>query len=113
MVVYLDILITGQMWAVPLETLTTVLQRLQNAGLKLRKDRGVLLAASIEYFGDRIGTQGLHPTAGKVEALQKVPQPGKVAELKSYLGLLTYYSKFLPNQPTVPASLYQLLKVTK
>ena len=39
----------------------------------------------------------------------EAPQPKNVRELKSYLGLLTYYSKFLPNMSTVLAPLYQLL----
>lgn len=114
-VVYLDDnLITGQTRAEHLKTLATVLQHLQSAGLKLRQDKYVFVAASVEYFGNRIDTQGLYPIAGKVEALQKVPQPQNVAELKSYLGLLTYYyPKFLPSLSTVLAPLYQLLKVTK
>ncbi len=84
-VVYLDgIFIISQTQAEHLKTLATVLQRLQSAWLKLRNDKCVFLAASVEYLGHQIATQCLHPIAKKVEALQKVPQPQTVAELKSY-----------------------------
>ena len=54
--------------------------------------------------------QGLHPVPEKVKAVQEAPKPQNVTELKSYLGLLSYYSKFLPNLSTVLAPLYKLLR---
>ena len=49
------------------------------------------------YLGHQIDSEGLQPVAEKVEAVQEVPAPKNATELKSYLGLLTYYSRFLPN----------------
>ena len=46
----------------------------------------------------------------KVKALQEVPTPKNVTELKSFLGMLSYYSKFLPNLSTELAPLYKLLQ---
>ena len=48
--------------------------------------------------------------AEKLQALQEAPRPTNVSELKSYLGLLTYYTKFLPNLSTELAPLYRLLR---
>ena len=45
-----------------------------------------------------------------MEALREAPIPRNVTELKSYLGLLSYYSWFLPNLSTKLAPLYLLLK---
>jgi len=110
-VVYLDdILITGPTEEAHLATLEEVLRRLEEAGLRLRRDKCVFLAPSVVYLGHVIDSQGLHPTKEKVRAVQEAPRPENVAELKSYLGLLTYYSKFLPNLSSVLAPLYQLLK---
>ena len=110
-VVYLDdILVSGPTVEEHLETLDTVLQRLSEAGLRLRKDKCVFLAPSVVYLGHRLDAQGLHPVSEKVQALQEAPSPKSVPELKSYLGLLTYYSKFLPNMSTELAPLYKLLK---
>ena len=42
--------------------------------------------------------------------MQEIPEPRNVSELKSYIGLLSFYSNFLPNLSTVLALLYQLLR---
>ena len=67
----------------------------------------VLLVTDV---GPRIDAEGLDPVAEKMKAITGAPQPKNVQELKSYLDLLTYYSKFLPNMSTVLAPLYQLLR---
>ena len=64
----------------------------------------------ISHLGFRIDAQGLHPVPEKVKAVQEAPKPRNVTELKSYLGLLSHYSKFLPNLSTVLAPLYKLLR---
>ena len=56
---------------------------------------------SVEYFGHQISKDGISPTKGKVHAILNMPSPQSVTELKSYLGLLNYYSKFLPNLSSV------------
>ena len=73
---------------------------MREAGLRLRKDKCVFLAPSVVYLGHRIDEQGLHHVAEKLQELQEAPRPTNVSELKSYLGLLTYYAKFLPNLST-------------
>ena len=45
----------------------------------------------------------------KVKAFKEAPQPQNVTQLKAYLGLLSYYNRFLPHLPTVLAPLYKLL----
>ena len=55
------------------------------------------MVKSTRYLGYRIETEGLHPLKEKVSAITEAPAPKNVAELKAYLGLLTY-SKFLPNR---------------
>ena len=67
------------------------------------------MAPSVVYLGHRIDEQGLHPTEEKVRAVQEAPEPCNVTELKSYLGLLSYYGKFLPNLSSTLAPLYSLL----
>jgi hypothetical protein len=67
------------------------------------------MVPSVTYLGYVIDAQGLHPLPEKVEAIQQAPTPTNVAELKSYLGLLTYYGKFLPNLATHLAPLCKLL----
>ena len=42
--------------------------------------------------------------------MKNAPEPKNITELKSYLGLLTYYSRFLPRMATMLAQLYRLLQ---
>ena len=110
-VVYLDdVLVTGRTEEEHLATLDEVLRRMREAGLRLRRDKCMFLAPSVIYLGHRIDAQGLHPVADKLQAITEVPSPHNVSELKSYLGPLTYYAKFLPNLSTTLALLYKLLK---
>ena len=110
-VVYLDnILVTGPTEEAHVTALEEVLKQLKAAGLQLRKDKCVFMAPSVTYLGHRIDAQGLHPLPDKVQAIQEAPRPKSVSKLKSYLGLLSYYSKFLPKLATVLAPLYGLLR---
>ena len=67
------------------------------------------MAPSVSYLGHKIDAEGLHPLPDKLQAVKAAPTPRNVSELKSYLGLLTYYGKFLPNLSTRLQPLYQLL----
>ncbi len=67
------------------------------------------MASSITCLGHLIDADGLHPLPEKILAIEDAPTPKNVMELKSYLGLLSYYGKFLPNLATRLAPLYHLL----
>uniref|UniRef100_A0A1X7VEW4 Reverse transcriptase domain-containing protein n=1 Tax=Amphimedon queenslandica TaxID=400682 RepID=A0A1X7VEW4_AMPQE len=67
------------------------------------------MAASVQYLGHVIDAHGLHPAKAKIRAIKEAPAPFNVFELKSFLGLLTYYHKFLPDIATTLAPLHSLL----
>ena len=88
-VVYIDdILVTGDSNESHLANLREVLVRLEDAGLRLKKNKCVFMAPSVTYLGHKIDGEGLHPIAEKVKAVNDAPNPRNVQELKSYLGLL-------------------------
>lgn len=105
-----DLLITGKNKNEHLQNLGQVLTRLEAAGIKLNPEKCEFLKSSVEYLGHRIDKHGLHPVESKVEAIVKAPDPTNVEELRSFIGLVTYYAKFLPNMATLLAPLYELLK---
>ena len=109
-VVYIDdILITGKSDEQHLAALEEVLKRLDESGLKLNLSKCSFMSPSVVYLGYLIDEHGVRPVHEKVEAIQDAPVPGNVTELKAYLGMLTYYSRFLPNMSTKLAPLYSLL----
>ena len=110
-IVYLDdILITGASQQEHLQILERVLSRLKEVGLHLNRRKCLFLQPLVTYLGYRIDAEGLHPTECKIQAINNAPRPQNLTELKSYLGLLTYYGKLIPNMSTLLAPLYQLLK---
>ena len=104
-----DILISGEPESAHLEVLEEVLKRLSKSGFRAKKQKCKFMVTSVDYLGYRIDAAGLHPLPDKVQAVEEAPTPTCLTELKSYLGLLTYYAKFLPNLATHLAPLYKLL----
>jgi len=109
--VYLDdILVTGATIESHLANLDKILGILATSGLRLHKAKCAFMLPRVKYLGHTIDEHGLHPTKEKVKAIQEAPQPHNVAELRSFLGIINYYAKFLPNLSTKLTPLYQLLK---
>nr|XP_061834657.1 uncharacterized protein K02A2.6-like [Nerophis lumbriciformis] len=105
-----DILVTGKDDASHLKNLGEVLERIAAAGLRLRRQKCVFMAPEVVYLGYKINCNGIHPVADKVEAIVNAPQPTDQTQLKSFLGMLNYYHRFLPNISTILEPLHELLR---
>ena len=105
-----DILVAGTDEQDHLNTLPKVLERLSTAGFRLNQKKCQFNRSSVTYLGHVIDGNGLHPTEEKLKAVKDAPRPKDVTDLKSFLGLLMFYSRFLPNHSTVLAPLNRLLK---
>eukprot|EP00731_Ephydatia_muelleri_P015649 Em0009g73a len=110
-VVYLDdILISGSTEAEHLHTLDRVMSRLEEHGLHLKLSKCVFMAPSVEYLGHHISADGIRPAEGNKRATEDAPRPQNVGQLRSFVGLLNYYGKCLPNMADILAPLYRLLR---
>ena len=56
-------------------------------------------------MGLKIDQNGIQSVQEKVEAIKNMPQPQDIKQLQAYLGMVNYYSRFLPNLSTVLAPL--------
>ena len=113
-VVYIDdILVAGRSQVEHLANLAQVLQRLEEAGKRLKKEKCSFCLPEVEYLRHSISVGGLCPSMTKVQAITDVLEPSKVSELKSFLGLVNYYAKFIPNLATTLSPLYKLLGNTQ
>uniref|UniRef100_A0AAV2KXD0 ribonuclease H n=1 Tax=Knipowitschia caucasica TaxID=637954 RepID=A0AAV2KXD0_KNICA len=109
--VYLDdLLVMGRDEAEHLLNLDRVLQRLQENGLRVKKSKCDFGKTQIEYLGHMLDEKGVYPSKDKVRAVHDAPTPTNIKELRAFLGLVNYYGRFLPQQSTVLAPLYKLLK---
>ena len=93
----------------PLRALDEVLCCLDKAGLQV-KQKCAFMRSSVTNLGHRIDAQGLHLLQDRVRAIQEAPIPTSVPKFKSYQGMLSYYSKFLPIFSMVLHPLHVLLR---
>ena len=108
-----DLLVTGASDREHLQNLQQVLSRLKEQGVKLKKEKCSFLQTSAEYLGFVIDAEGVHTSPTKLEAIQNAPEPRNVNELRSFLGLLNYYGRFIPNLAALLHPLHALLQRTK
>lgn len=105
-----DILIGGSTEQECKTNLFLVMSRLNDHNVKINLDKCKFLQSSVTYLGHVLSKTGIRPTDEKVEAIQNAPVPKNLSELQSYLGLLNYYSHFIPNLSSQVKDLYHLLK---
>ena len=110
-VVYLDdILITGKTEEEHLQNTDEVMTRLEDEGLTLKKEKCQFMLVKVEYLGHTISADGHKPSESKTRAIVDAPQPQNVSQLRSFLGIVNYYGKFLPKILTKLAPMYCLLR---
>lgn len=105
-----DVIITGNTREQHIERVRAVLQILSNAGIRAQKAKCKWFQESVTYLGHRLDKHGIHPTQKHIEALRNMPSPQNTKELRSFLGTVNYYSKFVPHLQTLCAPLHDLLR---
>ena len=90
--------------------LEAVLKKLSEAGLRLRKEKCFFMVSEVTYCGCEINGRGIKPVEAKVEAIQNIPVPENVTQLRAFLLMLNYYHRFLPDFATVLEPLHRLLR---
>ncbi|GBG92248.1 hypothetical protein CBR_g55017 [Chara braunii] len=111
MVVYLDdILVFNKTAREHAEHLALVLQSLCDNQYKINREKSSFGVPSVIYPGHVISGDGLAPEAAKLAAIQEWPQPRTVRDVRSFMGLASYYRKFVRNFSVVAAPLTNLTK---
>ncbi len=108
-----DILISTDSYEKHVEVLEMVLQRLSKHNILAKKSKCEFAVPEVIYLGHRISGRGIQPTEEKIEAIGQSKTPGNVSELRTFLGMVTYYQKFIPNLSNTCAPLYELLNKKK
>ena len=101
-----DILIIGRWTSRQLR----ILKKLSASSFRVRLDKCKFMAPSVTYLGHQIDPEGLHPTEDKIRAIRDAPPPRNVTELKTFLKLFQFYSRYVPNVADKLGLLYRLLQ---
>ncbi|XP_062556963.1 uncharacterized protein K02A2.6-like [Armigeres subalbatus] len=90
--------------------LNALFQRLQAYGFVLREEKCNILQPEVKYLAHIVDENGLRPDQSKVEAIVKMPPPKDVTTLRSFLGAVNFYAKFVPEMHQLGRPLDALLK---
>ena len=93
-----------------LNSLRAVFKRLQDNDVPRKPEKCVFMTMEISYLGFKITDKGLFKTDEKIKAIKESLAPTNVSEVQSFVGLVTFYSKFVPNRATMAAPIYQLTR---
>ena len=92
-----DVLVLGRSMEEHLDILRQVWERLRGAGLRLKPSKCQLVRKEVEYLGFVVSAEGITTSPAKVSAVKNFPVPSEVTSVRSFLGLASYYQRFIPN----------------
>ncbi|XP_065089799.1 uncharacterized protein K02A2.6-like [Ochlerotatus camptorhynchus] len=105
-----DLLIAGKTQQDHDRRLNAVLHRIREYGFHLRFEKCRVSLPQIKFLGHIIDKDGLRPDPAKTNAISEMPPPMNVSQLRSYLGAIKYYGRFVGQMKELQAPLDRLLK---
>ncbi|UYV82560.1 K02A2.6-like, partial [Cordylochernes scorpioides] len=108
-IVYLDdIIVLGKNFEEHLSNIEKVFKRLEAANLKWSPKKCKLFKKEVAYLGHIISAEGVKTDPEKTETVRKWPTPKDLTQLRSFLGLCTYYRRFIPGFSNIARPLHRL-----
>ena len=106
--VYLDdVLVFSQTLEEHLEHLKRVIERIEEVGLKLKPTKCKFVRKEVEYLGHIITPEGLRPNPKLVTAVREYPTPRDIHGLRRFLGMASYYRRFIAGFARIAEPLHQ------
>lgn len=93
-----------------LERVGQVFARLREYGLSLKLEKCTFMAVEVEYLGHEVSRDGIRPSRRNLEAVAEAKPPTNVTEVKAFVGLCNYYSRFIPRFAEKREPLLQLTR---
>lgn len=105
-----DILCLSDSVASHLTHLKSLFEVFRKNNMTLNFKKSKFFRNEIDFLGHRITSEGIKPQPEKIEAIMKFPTPKNIKQLKGFLGLTNYYSKFTKNYSGATFPLLGLIK---
>lgn len=105
-----DIIVVSKTFSEHVHLLKSVLTRLKDANLTVNLEKCEFFKRSLKYLGYVIDGNGLRTDPGKVSAMLNFPRPTTTTEVKRFIGMCSWYRRFIHNFSTLVAPINDLLK---
>ena len=105
-----DIIVSGETIQLHDERLHQVLQRLQERQLTVNSKKCLFRMSQLEFMGHVLSKNGIGAAQSKIEAVENTRRPTNAAEVRSFLGLVNYCGRFIPNLATTSEPLRRLMR---
>lgn len=73
-------------------------------------NKSLFAVRSLTVFGFKLVDGTIQPTAERIEALNQFPEPNDVSSLRRFLGMISYYRRFIRNYANLCIPFYKLLQ---
>jgi hypothetical protein len=90
--------------------LVQVLNRIREKKLTLNKDKCEFGMDTITFMGHMLSKNGIGPTSDRVKDLVNAAEPKNASEVKSFLGLVNFSARYIPNLATISEPLRKLTR---
>lgn len=104
-----DIVVTGASIQEHNNRVQELFAKMQTYGLRVRMDKCIFLETEVKFLGQIISKDGRKPDKEKIQAIVQMPAPTDISRLRALLGMITYYSAYVPNMRNIRAPLDNLL----
>lgn len=105
-----DIIVATQDFDHMISLIETIAQRLTSNGLTINPDKLEGPVSRIKFIGRIFDSNGQHPDDMKVEAIKNIPTPKTVKEVRSLVGVVTWYSHFVKDFSSLMTPITSLIK---
>ncbi|XP_056118703.1 uncharacterized protein LOC130096084 [Rhinichthys klamathensis goyatoka] len=104
-----DIIVFSSSVQQHLQRLRVVLGRLKAEGLKVKLEKCAFFQEEVSYLGHVISSHGVATDPKKIEAVAQWPHPTTVLELRTFLGFVSYYRRFVEGFAKLAAPLHKVV----